>query len=264
MSSEANSASLSDQLWINYPRAQRIQGALERIMGMSKRPRMPGCLIVGEPSNGKTTLVQRFISKHPRHRAESGESFVMPIVSINSPHLPDERELYVRILTAMQAPFSNGARPGDHFRQICYLAQRLDVKMLIIDEVHNQLAGALNKQKLLANAIKGLHNELGVAIVLVGTELAYNALQIDAQLSTRFPSLELPKWHFDDDFRRLLLSFKKAWNIEFDSEKLGPRILALSNATIGGISQRVENAAWRAKSRGSSNLKPEDFEGDVW
>ena len=262
-------STIGQQKWINYPRALTIQRELDRLFTAAARPRMPGRLIAGEGSNGKTWLLKHFVNKHPQHEAADGGSRVIPVAFVNAPPNPNQGEFYQRILRALgNAPSPPRSTPGERLEQIRKLKETVSLRLLIIDEVHTILAGPRNVQKVMANVIKDLSNELEIAIVLAGTQYAHNALQIDSQLSTRFPTLELPNWQFDDDFRRLLLSFQGIWKIDFDIEDLAPRILALSapknrsefGATIGIISELIESAALYAEDRGTSRLKKSDFE----
>jgi hypothetical protein len=229
---------------------------------------MPGRLLVGEPSNGKTWLLKHFMSTRLKHSSADGETTMTPVAFVNSPPRPNQNELYARIITAIDGPISAGMPASDRFDQICVLSRRVGLKMLIIDEVHNQIAGPKNIQRVMANVIKDLTNELNIPVVLAGTTVAHNVLQIDDQLATRFPSIELPMWHFDETFCRLLTNLQKQWQIDFDIEGLGPRIIALSNpnartnsgSSIGRISELVESAATHARERGTSNLQKADFE----
>jgi len=126
-------------------------------------------------------LAEHFLKRHPRQEEPGGEFFIIPVLFVDAPSTPSEIELYDSILAAMDAPMSRSMRAGEKLRQIKVLAKRSQLKLLMIDEIHNQLAGSTKKQLVQANVIKGLSNELRVSMVLLGTYLAYNALKIDAQ-----------------------------------------------------------------------------------
>ena len=66
--------------------------------------------------------------------------------------------------------------------------------MIMIDELHNILAGANKQQLELLNMLRYLGNELKVPLVCFGTKDAYLAIQRDPQLENRFEPivLELP------------------------------------------------------------------------
>jgi hypothetical protein len=257
--SDSNVA-VAEPQWINYPHAQEVLRELERLLTISERPRMPGRLLIGEISQGKTWLVEHFVNKYKRHEAADGNSIVIPVLLAEAPPEPNEKRLYENILDAMGAAIPPRSTVGELYRQLRHQIKKLGVRMLIIDEIHNQLAGPTNKQRIQATVIKTLVNQLRIPIVLVGTPLAYNALLIDDQLSTRFPAIELPKWQFDDDFRRLLLSLKLLLEIQFDGEELGPKILTKSKGTMGRICVLLESAGRYAKENGRSSLKMTDLD----
>jgi len=80
--------------------------------------------------------------------------------------------------------------------------------MLVIDEVHSLLASSYRQQRILLNTLRFLANELQLVLVCAGTADAKRALLTDEQLADRFEAVELPPWHNDNDFRRLLASFQ--------------------------------------------------------
>ena len=68
------------------------------------------------------------------------------------------------------------------------------VNLLIIDEVHNLLAGAQVQQRRMLNLLRWLGNELQIPLVAVGTAEALHAIQSDDQLANRFEPIGLPPW----------------------------------------------------------------------
>ena len=100
------------------------------------------------------------------------------------------------------------------------------------------------------NALKTLNNKLFIPIVLLGTKNALQAVGTDVQIISRFPPVTLPKWRLDRDYLSLLASIektlplKKASNLA--SKELGPKILDLSEGSIGDIVDLVNKTAIRA------------------
>jgi hypothetical protein len=74
------------------------------------------------------------------------------------------------------------------------LARHLEVRMLVIDEIHSLLAGTFREQRIILNAIRFLANDLRIPLVCVGTSDAKQALMTDQQLADRFEAAELPAW----------------------------------------------------------------------
>jgi hypothetical protein len=74
--------------------------------------------------------------------------------------------------------------------------------------IHHLLAGNSVRQKWFLNVIKHLENELKLPIIAVGAQDAFNAISTDPQLANRFEPAVLPRWHYDREFLRLLMSFE--------------------------------------------------------
>jgi Bacterial TniB protein len=66
--------------------------------------------------------------------------------------------------------------------------------MLVIDELHNVLAGRSDKRREFLNLIRFLGNQLRIPLVGVGTREAYLAIRSDDQLENRFEPFVLPRW----------------------------------------------------------------------
>lgn len=180
--------------WINYPSARDILTWMEELLDYPRITRMPNLLLVAPPFNGKTSLLEHFIDKHPPDLDPLLEVTTCPVVMVESPESPNVSALYSRILDKLMAPYKPGASPQEKDSQVKYLFSRMGVKMLIIDEINNLIAGSSNKQRAFRNALKGLGNETKVVIVAAGTEDAYNAFNQDPQMSSRFTPKELPLW----------------------------------------------------------------------
>jgi hypothetical protein len=70
------------------------------------------------------------------------------------------------------------------------LARQLEMRMLIIDEIHALLAGTFREQRIILSAIRFLANDLRIPLVCLGTEEANQALMTDQQLADRFAAAE--------------------------------------------------------------------------
>ena len=89
-------------------------------------------------------------------------------------------------------------------------------RMLIIDEVHAILAGSYRQQRILLNTLRFLATDLRIPLVCAGTADAKRALTTDQQLADRFEAIELPRWHNDESFHRLLTSYKLSIDLAFE------------------------------------------------
>jgi Bacterial TniB protein len=140
--------------------------------------------------------------------------------------------------------------------------------MIVIDEIHNILAGAVKKRDVFLNVIRNLGNDLQVPIVGVGTELAVNAIESDKQLSSRFELAPVPRWDFDNEYRQLLASFEAFLPLRRPSDlsaaKIAFRIYNMTDGTIGETSALVNKAAVEAIRSGEDQINDQILNKVDW
>lgn len=225
--------------WLAYERAKEILARMEDMLAHPRITRMPNMLLVAPSFNGKTSILERFLSLHPPDLDPTGERTICPVVLVESPSSPDVSAFYTRILDALMAVFKPTAPAQDKNSQIKRLFKELGVKMLILDEVHHLIAGSLNKQKDFRNALKSLGNETKVTIVVAGIEDAYNAFATDPQMSSRFTPEELPLWKANESFGGLLATLENRTPLKKPSNLIAPGMMsemhARSEGTLGDL-----------------------------
>lgn len=244
--------------WIKYPAAEHILNRLEELLIHPKIARMPNLLLVSETNNGKTVLINRFCSLHKAYATSGDEKVVRPVVSVQAPPQPDEKRFYHKLLDNLKVPYGMSERTDRLERQAFHVMRSLDTRMLIIDEIHNLLAGSSSRQRAFRNVLKNMANELKIVIVAVGTMEARNAMSADSQTTNRFPPKFLPKWNCDEEYQRLLASFEQTLPLRKASNLAEPtlaeRIFTLSEGTIGEISTVVTLAAVEAIRSGEEHI----------
>ncbi len=244
--------------FINYPIADKIVSQLEDLMRFPKVHRMPNLLIVGETNNGKSMIINRFLRLHEPKVHLAGQPSEFPVLVVQAPNVPDEGRLYNSILSQAYIPFRSSSRVDVRQTQVIQILDTIGVKILVIDEIHNILAGTMAKQQQFRNALKYLGNELQIPIVGVGTSEAFFAIQVDKQLENRFDLALVPKWTMGPDFQRLLVSFEAALDLRKSSNladgKLAQKILALSEGTIGELARLLVSAACHAIDSGTERI----------
>lgn len=262
-------ARILGERWIGYPRAQAILERLEQLLVYPKRQRMPNLLIVSDTNNGKTTIAKRFVSRHPAQLDPKGEHSHLPVVMIQAPPIPDEGRLYNALLRETYAPFKPYSRIDQRQFQVLALMKLVEVRILIIDEIHHVLAGSSMRQKHFLNVIKYLGNELQIPIVAIGTRDAFNAIHLDPQLENRFEPAWLPRWSVEDqesakEYRRLLASFERLLHLRNPSnlqeKSMALRILAMTGGTIGEIATLLQRASIHAIQTGTEQITPRVLE----
>src|SRR6187551_2993018 len=91
--------------WIGYKTAQQIIDSLHGLIQKPKRPRMPNLLLVGDPNNGKTTIVHRFVELCGQGYVNEDAEPVKPIIFAEAPPSADEKSLYMSILERFFTPY---------------------------------------------------------------------------------------------------------------------------------------------------------------
>ncbi len=244
--------------WIGYSKALEIIGKLEDLLVYPKKHRMPCLLIVGDSNSGKTMIAERFAALHKAFESEDKQSIVVPVLSIQSPPVPNETRLYSNILDKLFAPYRTSDPVEKKQYQVIKLMKACNVKMLMIDEIHSVLAGNLEKQRTFLSVLRNLANELQIPVVGLGTKDALRAIKTDPQLDNRFKSVYLPRWEYNTDFRRLLSSFEhmiplsKASNLK--SPELSKKLLAMSEGLLGELSELISEASIKAILTGNEKI----------
>lgn len=247
--------------WINYTIAAGILKELTELKKYPKSSRMPNILLVGDSNNGKTALVEKFVSLNPSTIDEVTSEINTPVLMVQAPPEPDERRFYNSILEKLLAPYKTSEKLDVRQLRVKNLLQKLNLKILIIDEIHHVLAGAPTKQRKFLNVLKFLSNELNISLVCVGTKDAFNAIQTDPQIANRFQPRVLKRWKFDLEFKRLLLSFETKLPLKNEShlieDGISRKILTLSEGLIGEVSTIIELSAIKAIEDGTERITNE-------
>jgi hypothetical protein len=244
---------------VSYSRYLSVMQILEDLLTHPQVSRMPHMLLVADSNNGKTSICEKFVEKYPAHDNPTGDYALAPVVMIEAPPLPDEARLYTILLETLFAPFkysdSTDAKEAAAYRVL----KDVGCRMLIIDEIHNVLAGTISRQKTFLNALKRLGNTLKISIVAVGTADAYRAIHTDPQLANRFRPVTLPRWTIDDpDYARLLASIeqrlplKKASHLTRDDLLIDINVKA--EGLLGDVQELLTRAAILAISSGDERI----------
>lgn len=235
------SKSLHENIWINYPKSEQIVQLLGQMMSRPKKPRMQGLLIIGESNIGKTSIIHRFAELHPDTTIEDD----LEITRVQKPVIhavmrsSDEKDLYVAILEKFWTPFRPTDPKAKLRHQVISLMRECNVKILILDEIHNLLRGTAVKQRIMMDSIKNLSVELMIPIVGVGTKEAALVLATDPQHTSRFDIVKLPKWDMDKNFRALLIAFEKRLPLKksssLDTKEKAPLLYKISKGNLGDL-----------------------------
>ena len=244
--------------WLPLKHAKAALLKLEELLTWPEVTRMPSYLLVGPSFSGKTSILERFLELHPPDLDPARETTMCPVLMVDAPPKPDIADFYSRILDALMAPYKPTAPAHEKYSQVKRLFRALGVRVLIIDEIHHLIAGSLNRQREFRNALKSLGNETKVCIVASGIEEAYNAFNADAQMSSRFVPIEMPRWSPGEDMGRLLASLERGMPLRNASGLHHPDLMmaihARSESMLGDICSLVTEAACAAVRSGDEQI----------
>ncbi|HJG79581.1 MAG TPA: TniB family NTP-binding protein [Brevibacterium senegalense] len=242
--------------WIGYPKAVEAVGRLEMLLGWPRKQRMPNLLLVGPTNNGKSMIIERFRRQHLPTTELDREH--IPVLCVQMPSEPSPLRFYTAILAALGAPLRPRPRVIELERLALSLLREVGVQMLVIDELHNVLAGRGDVRREFLNLLRFLGNELRIPLVGVGTREAYLAIRSDDQLENRFEPFVLPVWEAGEDARSLLASFAAAFPLRrpsrIETDDMTQYLLARSEGTIGELAHLLTAAAVAAVESGAEAI----------
>ena len=235
---------IQEQSLVPYSKAISLLEELDILYNLPKRDRMPNLLIVGSTNNGKSTILKKFMQKYPDY-AEA-DNIVKPIIFIQAPISGGDNALYEKILDAVNAPYSTHATASRKEQQAISILKSLKTKMIVIDEFQDIFHGGVQRQKKFLATVKHLSNELQIPIVAAGIEKTQQVISADPQMANRFEPIHLPKWKFDDEFRKLLVSIESTLPLKeaslLHTKKIAAMLYGMSEGIIGELMTVVQRA----------------------
>lgn len=242
--------------WIGYPKAVETVARLEALLGWPDKQRMPNLLLVGPTNNGKSMIVEKFRRGHLPVTEPDREHIA--VLCVQMPSEPSVLRFYIALLAALGAPLQPRWRLAEVEQMSLSLLRSTGVRMLVIDELHNVLAGAGSSRREFLNLLRFLGNELHIPIVGVGTREAYLAIRSDDQLENRFEPVVLPLWIVSADTVSLLASFAAALPLQHPSniatDDMAQYVLARCEGTIGELAHLLTAAAIAAVESGEESI----------
>jgi len=262
---------ITKECWIDYPLASDILQKMEDLIQYEKgKLRVTSILLVGSSNNGKTSLLERFMSLHKNYDLNlcsltEQENFYteyhttgMPIVYILAPTEVTESRLYSEILSTLNVEYRERDTVAAKKKLVEFYFKQLNVETLIIDEIHNILGGSALKRNSMMDTIKNLSNSLKIPIILSGIKDALRAISTNNQISSRFRPVYLTKWKMDKDFINLLATILSILPLKKQSNILNKNsaeiILEISEGYIGEIINLLKAAAIYAIRTGSERI----------
>ncbi len=254
--------------WMALDHAKRAIERMEELLAHPRVTRMPNLLLVGASFSGKTSIIEHFRDMHLPDLDPTAECSTCPVIMVEAPFKPDISDFFSRILDALMCPYKPTSPPHEKYSQIKRLFKQLDVRVLIVDEIHHLIAGSLNRQREFRNALKSLGNETKVCIVAAGIEEAYNAFNADSQMSSRFVPMVLPKWCAGQAMGSLLATLESRMPLKLASNLASvPMMMEIdrrAEGPLGDICDLVRTAGVDAIRKKTEQITLKQLQGLDW
>lgn len=249
--------------WIFYPRARQALDRLNVLLDHPRGTRMPSIAIYGDSGMGKTMIMEKFCDNNPPSFDPTTGVQTMPILAIEMSGKPGERRLYAEILAALGAPQAPRADIVQMEQAALRLLKTVGVQVLVIDEIHNILAGSYREQRVVLNTLRFLSNRLQISLVCFGVTEAREAISGDVQLARRFSELTLNRWAANEQFEALVSSILRNMPLRRPTvltPKSLRRILQISGGITANIFQAITSLAADSIESGIEHITDEAVE----
>jgi hypothetical protein len=262
--SDANRISaIREERWITYPRASRCLELLDSLLTRPRTTRMPSIAVYADSGMGKTMLMERFQRANPSAFNASKRQLIAPVVAMQMSSHPTERRFYSQLLHTIGVPFTPRSTLVELEIQALRNLKRMDVKLLMLDEVHNLLAGSAKEQRALLNLLRYLSNELQLSPVCLGVAEAREAVSGDVQLARRFEEFPLTRWQGNEEFQDLIVAILRHLPMKLKSHisaRALRHVLQITDGLTAQIFKMFNDMALDAIKSGNECISDENIE----
>ena len=183
-------------------------------------------------------IMEKFRRDHPPEFDPGANVERTRVLALQMAGKPGERRLYAQIIAALGAPLNPRATVVELEQVTLRLMRAVDVHILLLDEIHNILAGTFREQRIVLNTLRYLSNELKISLVCFGVAEAREAISGDVQLARRFDEYPLPRWSAEESFEQLILAIIRNLPLR-QPTVLSARAVRRILQVTGGITARV-------------------------
>lgn len=257
----------SDSIKLSYKEANDIWATLEDFINGPVVSRPPGLRVTAITNNGKTYLAETFATRHPPTENPDGEAARVPVLYLQAPPQANEKRLYNSILAKLNIVHTSSDADEKQL-QVVQAMRLCGVRLLMIDEAHNMIAGQQQRHRDALTTLRFLTNELKISLALFGIHEAEYAITSDPQLRNRLQPMTLPIWDCNARFVGLLRAIEKrvplAEPSNLDQGRIPAKIHLRSEGTIGETTKLLKALALAALDRGQERITEELIDTMPW
>nr|WP_245426532.1 TniB family NTP-binding protein [Phyllobacterium bourgognense] len=204
--------------------------------------------------------MKRFRDEYPPRFNPVTGTLRTPVLAMEMTSRPGERRLYAELLTLLGAPQRPRADIAQMEQAALRIMEAIGVRVQVIDEVHNILAGSYHEQRIVLNTLRFLSNRLQISLVCFGVNEAREAIGGDVQLARRFEQFTLNRWAANEQFETLVASILRNTPLRNPSlltPKSLRRILQITEGITANIFHMINNLAIEAVESGREQITNE-------
>ena len=145
-----------------------------------------GMVIIGEAGAGKTHFAKKKRDELNAFSVKKDDYYTMPVVMVSAPKQSTITSIVHRLLFEIGDIKPNTGTMEDKEHRLKMLLKILEVKLIIVDEIHDFLPKTQNgKGSTALSWLKGLMDDTLIPILFMGTERANLLNVIDKELASR-------------------------------------------------------------------------------
>ncbi|RFU60741.1 TniB family NTP-binding protein [Peribacillus glennii] len=174
-----------DNLYVEH---EKILEIYEHLDALPTQQRSRHSFILGGGGVGKSQMAKNYLQRNPGYTIvdeDDNEVDIKPVVLVETPHPFTWKELYYAIFKGLGTTRIPG-NVGELKDRMMHLLKKQQVKILIMDEIHNILTSTAVSKKSAMEHLKSISNVTNVSLVLIGTQNAKELRDLDDQYKSRF------------------------------------------------------------------------------
>jgi len=177
---------LAEQIYISYPRLNKLIQRLSHCHQYSKYSCEPECLFIKGPTGcGKTTLYKQYEVQFPRQETLQGTE--VTVLSASIPVPATVKGLATTLLFNLGDPIAEKGTILSQTLRLEKLIKHCKVELIILDEFQHIIDRDSHKiLQTISDWLKNLLNSTNVPMVLIGMPGSDIILDANAQLKRRF------------------------------------------------------------------------------
>lgn len=195
---------------IEHPAVRTIREWVDRRIQGPRSVRPPCLLISADAGAGKTSTLLHLQRCHPDRMSPGGSKMIRPIVRCDIEPHPEIPSLQQTLLTRLGAPLLDLRSTAMRNDLIGRYLSETETQIVLFDDFQHILHLSPRWRAIAMDWIKWVSSSARVHVVGAGVLGVERLVQNDAQLSSRFPVVNIPRWIEGQSFGSFLQAYERS------------------------------------------------------